>query len=117
MSKDYYNKIKVLFDEGIANEAELNGAKRDYINVKTEIEALENSINGINASISELKTSIEERKSTFRTNLRSKKSDLDIRIKNIESGLASVEDNLSRREVVSPIDGIIKQLKVKPLAK
>ncbi|MGB1360914.1 MAG: HlyD family type I secretion periplasmic adaptor subunit [Alphaproteobacteria bacterium] len=110
--KEYYSKIKMLYKEGIASEIELNMANRDYINTQTEVKVLVININSIQDSINQLQEDLKERMLTFRTNIRSKNSDIDIRIKNIESGLESLEDDLSRREVVSPINGVIKKLRV-----
>jgi len=101
-----------LVDEGAMSKVELLRIKREANDLKGQLTAARLSIPRIKSALDEAKNKLSETKIRFQTKaleeLNQAKAELD---RTNESTLA-LEDRVTRTRVVSPVKGIIKQLKV-----
>ena len=101
-----------LVDEGAMSRVELLRIKREANDLRGQLTAAKLSIPRIRSALDEAKSKLSETKIRFQTKaleeLNQAKAELD---RTNESTLA-LEDRVTRTRVVSPVKGIIKQLKV-----
>ncbi|OUR82152.1 hemolysin secretion protein D [Cycloclasticus sp. 46_120_T64] len=101
-----------LVDEGAMSRVELLRIKREANDLRGQLTAARLSIPRVKSALDEAKNKLSETKIRFQTKaleeLNQAKAELD---RTSESTLA-LEDRVTRTRVISPVKGIIKQLKV-----
>ncbi len=110
--KEEVDMSSPLVDEGAMSKVELLRLKREANDLRGQLTAAKLSMPRIKSALDEAKNKLSETKIRFQTKaleeLNQAKAELD---RTSESTLA-LEDRVTRTRVISPVKGIIKQLKV-----
>jgi len=101
-----------LVNQGIESRPEFLKLKRELTDKKNEYSSARLSIPRINSEISEIRSKIISAKSDFKNKAREEFSKVLSEISQIKEIKNTLEDELKRTKVVSPVDGIVKKVEV-----
>lgn len=88
---------------------------REYSNLSGQIrEASEKKI-GLKAELQRVKKEREDREYKFKSQVLGELNDVEGKISQLKESLTAIGDRLSRREVRSPVDGIVNKLSLKTI--
>jgi len=108
--KEQRVQIQKLARRGVKSKFDLLSIEREYTNVSGDLEAALLSVRRSELAISEAKNRISEKLNAFRaeaSDLLQKTASL---VNKFEAKLVGDEDRVAKTTIVSPVDGIVKQL-------
>lgn len=101
-----------VVDSGAAPKLELLQLDRSIKEKQSEINSLQSSIPRINSSIREMESKIGEVISTAKADAQQELSVKTMEAKSIEEQLSAFKDRKTRTEIKSPVDGVVKDIKI-----
>ena len=108
--KEQRVQVQKLARRGVKSKFDLLSIEREYTNVSGDLEAALLSVRRSELAISEAKNRISEKLNAFRaeaSDLLQKTASL---VNKFEAKLVGDEDRVAKTTIVSPVDGIVKQL-------
>jgi len=106
------NMSQPLVGTGAISEVEILRLRRSAVEVRGSLDATTLAIPRAESAISEIKSKIEESELAFRSDAFKELNEVRTELQKITSTSVAIQDRVSRTTVVSPVHGIIKQLKV-----
>lgn len=106
------NMSQPLVATGAISQVEILRLRRSAVEVRGSLDATNLAIPRAEAAISEIKSKIDESELAFRSEAFKELNDARTELKKITATSSAIEDRVSRTTVVSPVRGIIKQLKI-----
>lgn len=101
-----------LVAQGVISKVELLRLERQVNDLKGGMEAAELSLPRLWYAFSEAERRIEQRATAMRADTLSELTRLEARLGSVEEALIGEEDRVARREVTSPVKGIVKKIYV-----
>ncbi|WP_010483201.1 HlyD family type I secretion periplasmic adaptor subunit [Pseudomonas sp. S9] len=106
------NMSTPLVKAGAISPVEILRLRRSAVEVRGSLDATNLAIPRAESAISEIKSKIEESELGFRADAFKELNDARTELKKINASGSAIDDRVSRTTVISPVNGIIKQLKV-----
>lgn len=99
-------------ERGAVPRRDLLQLERELANQKTELNGLRNSLPRANSAIREAQNRIEDLRTSAQMEAQAELAEVRTDIAEIDNTLGALEDRQDRTEIVSPVDGIVKDLKI-----
>ena len=106
------NMSQPLVATGAISQVEILRLRRSLVEVRGSLDATNLAIPRAEAAVSEIKSKVEESELAFRSEAFNELNDARTELKKITATSSAIQDRVSRTTVISPVHGIIKQLKV-----
>ncbi|NQD91991.1 HlyD family type I secretion periplasmic adaptor subunit [Pseudomonas sp. CrR25] len=106
------NMSQPLVATGAISQVEILRLRRSAVEVRGSLDATNLAIPRAEAAVSEIRSKIEESELEFRSEAFKMLNEARTELKKITATSSAIEDRVSRTTVVSPVKGIIKQLKI-----
>jgi adhesin transport system membrane fusion protein len=106
------NMSQPLVAAGAISQVEILRLRRSAVDVRGSLDATTLAIPRAEAAVNEIKSKIEESELGFRSEAFNELNDARTELKKITATSSAIQDRVSRTTVVSPVNGIIKQLKI-----
>jgi len=104
-----------LFKEGAGARADFLSAQQRLLGQKAELDGLRQSLPRLTAGLAEAQATAMEADSKARAQWGAQRSDLETKAASLNSTLSGREDKLTRRELFSPVDGVVNRVLVMTL--
>ena len=101
-----------LFKQGAGARADYLSAQQRLMSQKSELDALQQSLPRLAAGLSEALAASTETDARSRSQWGTQRSEFETKAATLASTLAGREDRVARREVVSPMDGVVNRILV-----
>ncbi len=99
-----------MVKEGIKSKIDFLKLKREANSIKTQLDDMVNSIPNIISSKNEIRSKIKEIKISFIQSAKKKYNEISSEKERIKERIEAYEDTVSRTNIKSPVDGIIKKM-------
>ncbi|WP_439858925.1 HlyD family type I secretion periplasmic adaptor subunit [Pseudomonas sp. MBLB4136] len=106
------NMSQPLVASGAISQVEILRLRRSAVEVRGSLDATNLAIPRAEAAISEIRSKIDESELAFRSEAFKALNEARTELKKITATSSAIEDRVSRTTVVSPVKGVIKQLKI-----
>ncbi len=106
------NMSQPLVASGAISQVEILRLRRSIVEVRGSLNATNLAIPRAEAAINEIKSKVDESELAFRADAFKELNDARTELKKITASGSAIDDRVSRTTVISPVKGIIKQLKV-----
>lgn len=104
--------IEPQVNKGLLSELELLNAKQRILEAQGKINETEHSLPAAASLIAGTESRIREERQKFRSQALAQLSDQKVKLNGLEQQLRSHTDRLSRRDVRSPVNGVVKKLRM-----
>ena len=104
-----------LFKEGAGSRADYLVAQQRLMLQKSELDGLQQSLPRLNAGLSEALAAAAETDAKSRSQWGAQRSEFETKAAMLASTLSGREDRVARREVLSPLDGVVNRILVPTL--
>ena len=101
-----------LFKQGAGARADYLSAQQRLMSQKSELDALQQSLPRLAAGLSEALAASTETDARSRSQWGTQRSEFETKAATLASTLSGREDRVARREVVSPMDGVVNRILV-----
>lgn len=101
-----------LVKAGAISQVEILRLQRSAVETRGELEATNLAIPRAEAAVAEIERKMEESRLSFRSDAFKELNEARTELSKITSTSKAIDDRVSRTTVVSPVHGVIKQLKV-----
>jgi adhesin transport system membrane fusion protein len=101
-----------LVEQGIESRPDFLKLVRELNEKKNEYESARLSLPRINSEIREIRSKITEARSEFKNKAREELNEIMSEVAQVEQLKGSLEDQVKRTDIVSPVDGIVKSVLV-----
>ncbi|WP_417327040.1 HlyD family type I secretion periplasmic adaptor subunit [Halarcobacter sp.] len=108
--KEEMKTIKRLVDKGSKSKVELLKIKKEYNQLEGEYLSVKLSIPRLNYAVQEFLNRKEEKIKTFKAEVFNELQKLNTEINKYESKLVSAQDKIEKTVLISPVNGIVKQI-------
>lgn len=106
------NMMKPLVRQGIASEVDLLKIQRQENDALTKLKTTQNNIPKLRSIIAEAESKLTQAREEFMNKAHEELNETLAEISQIEQSSTALEDRVKRTEVMSPVNGTIKQLLV-----
>ncbi len=106
------NMSQPLVDSGAISQVEILRLRRTAVEMRGSLDATTLAIPRAEAGIKEIERKMEESKLAFRSDAFKELNEVRTELQKITATSVAIQDRVSRTTVVSPVHGIVKQLKV-----
>ncbi|MGQ7818309.1 HlyD family type I secretion periplasmic adaptor subunit [Metapseudomonas furukawaii] len=106
------NMSQPLVKAGAISQVEILRLQRSAVETRGELEATNLAIPRAESAVSEIERKMEESRLSFRSDALKELNETRTELSKITSTGKAIDDRVSRTTVVSPVHGVIKQLKV-----
>lgn len=106
------NMSQPLVSTGAISEVEILRLRRSAVEMRGEMDATTLAIPRAEAAVSEIKSKMQESEYAFRSDAFKELNEVRTQLQKLTATSVAIEDRVSRTTVMSPVHGIIKQLKV-----
>ncbi|NWL76085.1 HlyD family type I secretion periplasmic adaptor subunit [Pseudomonas taiwanensis] len=106
------NMSQPLVKAGAISQVEILRLQRSAVETRGELEATNLAIPRAESAVSEIERKMEESRLSFRSDAFKELNEARTELSKITSTSKAIDDRVSRTTVVSPVHGVIKQLKV-----
>lgn len=106
------NMSQPLVASGAISEVEVLRLRRSVVELRGSLEATTLAIPRAEAAMSEIKSKMEESELSFRAEAFKELNEVRTELQKITATSVAIQDKVTRTTVVSPVRGVIKQLKV-----
>jgi len=106
------NMSQPLVASGAISEVEILRLRRSMVELRGSLDATNLAIPRAEAAMSEIRSKMEESQLAFRSEAFRELNDARTELQKITATSVAIQDRVSRTTVVSPVRGVIKQLKV-----
>lgn len=110
LAKKEFSILKPLFIEGVVSEVELIKAEKSVLAVERQVLDVELKIPQVKSSIDELKEKELQLQDSFRTEAQIQLSEAAAELAQISQSHQSLEIDVDRTQIRSPVNGTIKQV-------
>jgi adhesin transport system membrane fusion protein len=104
-----------LFRQGAGSRADFLAAQQRLMGQKAELDNLHQSLPRLQAGLAEAQATAAESDAKARAQWGAQRSDFETKASALVSTLAGQQDKVARREVVSPVDGVVNRVLVPTL--
>ena len=104
-----------LFKEGAGARADYLAAQQRLLSQKAELDALQQSLPRLAAALAEAQAQALETESRARAQWGVQRSEFETRAAALSSTLTGQQDKVTRRELLSPVDGVVNRVLVTTL--
>lgn len=104
-----------LFKEGAGARADFLGAQQRLLAQKAELDALQQSLPRVAAALAEAQAQAAETESRARAQWGVQRSEFETRAAALSSTLSGQQDKVTRRDLLSPVDGVVNRVLVTTL--
>lgn len=101
-----------LFEEQLTDKIKLRDLKREKIMVEGEISSQEAEISRLRVQINEVKSQQILKDRAFKEEVLSKLQEVKLKISDLNSRKTALKEQLSRTKILSPVDGVVVEMKV-----
>jgi adhesin transport system membrane fusion protein len=101
-----------LFKEGAGARADYLSAQQKLLGQKTELDGLRQSIPRLRAGLAEAEATATQTTSRLRAQWGAERSEFETRAASLAATLEGHEDKVARRELASPVDGVVNRVLV-----
>ncbi len=101
-----------LVGTGAISEVEVLRLRRSMVDVRGALDATTLALPRAEAAVSEIRSRLEQVELTFRSEAFKELNEVRTQLNRITATSVAIEDRVSRTTVVSPVHGVIKQLRV-----
>ncbi|MCO6059564.1 HlyD family type I secretion periplasmic adaptor subunit [Pseudomonas sp. MOB-449] len=106
------NMSQPLVKAGAISQVEILRLQRSAVETRGELEATNLAIPRAESAMSEIERKMEESRLSFRSDALKELNEARTELSKITSSSKAIDDRVSRATVISPVHGVIKQLKV-----
>lgn len=106
------NMSQPLVATGAISQVEILRLRRSVVELRGSLDATNLAIPRAEAAVSEIQSKVEESELAFRSEAFNELNEARTELKKITATSSAIEDRVSRATVVSPVNGIVKQLKI-----
>ena len=106
------NMSQPLVEAGAISQVEILRLRRSAVEMRGSLEATNLAIPRAEAAMQEIESKLNESTLNFQTEALKELNEVRTELKKITSTSVAIQDRVSRTTVVSPVHGVIKQLKV-----
>jgi adhesin transport system membrane fusion protein len=106
------NMSQPLVASGAISQVEILRLRRSAVEMRGSLDATNLAIPRAESAVKEIRSKIEESELGFRSDAFKELNDARTELKKITATSSAIQDRVSRTTVVSPVNGIIKQLKI-----
>ena len=99
-----------LFTEGAGARADFLTAQQRLMGQKAEIDALQQSLPRLSAGLAEAQATASEADARARAQWGTQRSEFETKAASLVNTLSGQQDKVTRREVVSPVDGVVNRV-------
>lgn len=108
--KEQRKTIKKLVSKGVKSNYDLLNIEKEYNQTKGDLVTAKLSISRSNYAISEARNRIKEKLNTFKAEASNELQQTIANINKFEARLVGDKDKVEKTTIISPVDGIIKQI-------
>ena len=112
LAKEELELMRPAVQEGIVSRVELFRTETRVNDLDGQLSSARLSLPRINATLAEAKQRLEERKKQFRSEALLERNLLEVELSALTETIGAEQDRVARTDVRSPVDGIVKELKV-----
>lgn len=112
LAREKKASIEPLVARGSAPKLELLDLESEIARQETELNSLRSSLPRARGGVGEISARIADVKSRAKADAQVKLAQIMIDVNAIQQGMGSLQDRKSRTEIKSPVDGIVKSIKV-----
>ncbi|SFP83170.1 HlyD family type I secretion periplasmic adaptor subunit [Pseudomonas borbori] len=106
------NMSQPLVASGAISQVEILRLRRSAVEVRGSLDATNLAIPRAESAVKEISSKIEESELGFRSDAFKELNDARTELKKITATSSAIQDRVSRTTVLSPVNGVIKQLKI-----
>ncbi len=106
------NMSQPLVATGAISQVEILRLRRSVVEMRGALNATNLAIPRAEAAANEIKSKVEESELAFRSDAFNELNEARTELKKITASSSAIQDKVSRTTVTSPVNGVIKQLKV-----
>ncbi|CAE6909943.1 Membrane fusion protein (MFP) family protein [Pseudomonas marincola] len=106
------NMSQPLVKSGAISQVEILRLRRTAVEMRGSLDATKLAIPRAESAINEIKSKVDESELAFRSDAFKELNDARTELKKLSASTEAIDDRVSRTTVVSPVRGIVKQLKV-----
>lgn len=106
------NMSQPLVATGAISQVEILRLRRSLVEVRGSLDATNLAIPRAESAMDEIKSKIEESELSFRSDAFKELNEIRTELQKLTATSVAIDDRVSRTTVVSPVRGVIKQLKV-----
>ncbi|MDD2053647.1 HlyD family type I secretion periplasmic adaptor subunit [Pseudomonas putida] len=106
------NMSAPLVNTGAVSPVEILRLKRSAVEIRGSLDATTLAIPRAESAMNEIKSKIDESEQSFRSDAAKELNDKRTELSKLAASSIAIDDRVSRTTVVSPVYGIVKQLKV-----
>ncbi len=104
-----------LFREGAGARADFLAAQQRLLQLQTELDGLRQSVPRLQANLAEAQAAAMEASARARSQWGAQRSEYETKVAALASTLSGQQDRVARREVYSPVDGVVNRVLVPTL--
>ncbi len=112
LAKEELELMRPAVREGIVSRVELFRTESRVNDLDGQLSSARLSLPRIKATLAEAKQRLEERKKQFRSEALLERNLLEVELSALTETIGAEQDRVARTDVRSPVDGIVKELKV-----
>lgn len=112
LAKEELDLMRPAVTEGIVSRVELFRTESRVNDLDGQLSSARLSLPRIQATLAEAKQRLEERESQFRSEALLERNTIEVELSALTETIGAEQDRVERTDVRSPVDGIIKELKV-----
>ena len=101
-----------LYKEGAGARADFLSAQQRLMQLQTELDGLRQSLPRLQAGLAEAQAAAVEASSRARSQWGAQRSEYETKVAALASTLSGQQDRVLRREVLSPVDGVVNRILV-----
>jgi membrane fusion protein, adhesin transport system len=104
-----------LFKAGAGSRADYLAAQQRLLALRTELEGLQQSLPRLRAGLAEAQAAASEVDARFRAQWGAQRNEFRTKAAALDSTLMGQEDLVQRREITSPVDGVVNRVHIQTL--
>jgi adhesin transport system membrane fusion protein len=112
LAKEELDLMRPAVAEGIVSRVELFRTEARVNDLDGQLSSARLSLPRIRATLAEAKQRLEERESQFRSEALLELNNIEVELSALNETIGAEQDRVARTDVRSPVDGIIKEIKV-----
>lgn len=112
LTREEKNMVAPMVERGSLPKMELLQLEQRIAETTAELNSLKNSRPGLESGVAEMESRIEEHLLGFRARARAQMADVSLELAGIKEKLAALEDRQRRTDVVAPVAGQVKDIKI-----
>lgn len=112
VSEESYGIEEKLYREGAGSRADFLGAKQRLLSARTELDGLRKSLPRLKAGVAEAQSTADEVEARARAQWGTQRAEFDTKVNALASTEAGQQDRVNRRDIASPVDGVVNKIKV-----